>query len=283
MLDNTPDLWRTALRLPRPEDHKYSRGHCLIVSGPEFRTGAARLAALAALAAGAGAVTIAGNAAALRVHAAHVTAIMLAEAETPDDFARLLVARSFQAAVIGPAAGVGEATLARIDAARVAGVALVLDADALTSLAGKLSRAVGIERCVLTPHEGEFERLFGPVLADDEAFASLTAAERGARPARALAAARLAAGVVVLKGANTVIAAPDGRVVIDHGAGPELASAGTGDVLSGLVGAHLAQGMPAFEAAAAAVWLHGRLASDLSSGLTADRLAASVKPVLAFV
>jgi ADP-dependent NAD(P)H-hydrate dehydratase / NAD(P)H-hydrate epimerase len=283
---NNPDLWREFLPKLSRDINKYTRGHCLVVSGPELKTGAARLAATAALNNGAGAVTITGDRDALRIHAAHVTAIMLHEAATPEAFAELLGQARFGAAVIGPASGIGAPTLARVLAARRMSLPLVLDADALTSLAGHLEsfRDAGARShsCVMTPHAGEFARLFGPLLAMDASFAALPAVIRTSKVEQARAAARLAQAVIVFKGVDTVIAVPDGRAALNTNAGPELATAGSGDVLSGLIGAHLACGMPAFEAAAAAVWLHGCLGARIGIGLTADRLVAEVRPVSAF-
>jgi ADP-dependent NAD(P)H-hydrate dehydratase / NAD(P)H-hydrate epimerase len=287
LFSNNPDLWRGFLpKFPR-DMHKYTRGHCVVVSGPELQTGACRLAATAALNNGAGAVTIVGDRDALRIHAAHITAIMLREAGTPEAFAKFLDEKRVGAIVIGPAVGVGAQTLAMILAVCQRSLPLVLDADALTSLVGhlKLFRDAGGEahRCVMTPHAREFARLFGPVLALDARFAALPALIQMSKVEQARAAARLANCVVVFKGMDTVIAAPDGRAAINTNAGPELATAGSGDVLSGLVGAHLAGGMPAFEAAAAAVWLHGFLGAKIGIGLTADRLVADVKPLSAFL
>jgi ADP-dependent NAD(P)H-hydrate dehydratase / NAD(P)H-hydrate epimerase len=284
---NAPKLWRHLLPSPSLEAHKYTRGHCLVVSGPELQTGASRLAAIAALNNSAGAVTITGTRDALRIHAAHVTAIMLRESASPEAFAELLEAQRFEAVVIGPAAGVGEPTLARVMAARCRSLPLVLDADALTSLAGRLQRFRDVDRpsppCVMTPHAGEFSRLFDPELGQDPGFAALPETLRQSKLEQARAAARLADAVVVFKGIDTVIASPDGRAAINANAGPELATAGSGDVLSGLIGAHLACGMPAFEAAAAAVWQHGALGREIGAGLTADRLATQVRPLAAIL
>jgi ADP-dependent NAD(P)H-hydrate dehydratase / NAD(P)H-hydrate epimerase len=284
---NGPELWRALLPSVSNDVHKYQRGHCLVVSGSEFQTGASRLAAIAALNNGAGAVTIAGDAAALRIHAAHLTAIMLAKADNPEDFAALVQARRFDAVIIGPAAGVGATTFARIQAARKAGLRLVLDADALTSLVGQMSsfRDENSEfpLSIMTPHQGEFAELFAPILTDDMAYKSLPVAQQVLPLEQARAAARLSNAVIVLKGNQTIIASPDGRAAINTNAGPELATAGSGDVLSGLMGAHLAGGMPAFEAAAAAVWLHGNLGTKIGIGLTADRLVATIKPLAAFI
>jgi ADP-dependent NAD(P)H-hydrate dehydratase / NAD(P)H-hydrate epimerase len=283
IVENTPALWMDRLpRLPR-DVHKYARGHCLVVSGPELRTGASRLAAVAALNNGAGAVTIAGAREALLIHATHVTAIMLREAATPEDFAALLAERQFDSAVIGPASGVGEATLARILAASRAAIPLVLDADALTSLVGHVDQlhqaGAALSPCVMTPHAGEFDRLFGPFLMGDAPFSTASIPHLRSKVKQARAAAQIAMAVIVFKGAETVIASPDGRVAVNTNAGPELATAGSGDVLSGLIGAHLAGSMPAFEAAAAAVWLHGFLGAKVGIGLTADRLVDEVRPL----
>ncbi len=273
---NTPELWRRALPAPDPHGHKYDRGHCLVISGPPLATGASRLAATAALNAGTGLVSLAGDREALLVQAAHVTAIMLKETATPEALAELLVKGRVSAAVCGPAAGLGDAVRARIEQLLRSGLPLVLDADALTLLAGRLELLAGAPQAgrVLTPHGGEFARLFGRSPAPED---------RIGRRASALAGAQATGTVVVLKGRHTVIASPDGRAVVDETGGPELATAGSGDVLAGLIGAHLAQGMPAYEAACAAVWLHGRCGSLFGPGLTADRLVTMVRPAMAFL
>lgn len=283
---NTPDLWVHALPRIETDTHKYKRGHCLVVSGSELQTGASRLSAVAALQAGAGAVTIAGERDALRIHAAHLTAIMLREAASPQDFAALLGNR-FASVVIGPAAGVGEPTRLRIEAIIDAALPAVIDADGMSSLIGHLetlrTRKSLETPIVMTPHAGEFERLFGPNLSKDAAYAALEPRLKRSKVEKTRAAARLAGATIVFKGADTVIAAPDGRAAINDNAVPYLATAGSGDVLAGLIGSHLAQGMPEFEAAASAVWLHGALGSAIGNSLTADRLAASVQPVETFL
>jgi ADP-dependent NAD(P)H-hydrate dehydratase / NAD(P)H-hydrate epimerase len=282
---NAPALWRVNAARAAVSGHKYQRGHVLAVSGEELETGASRLAATAALRAGAGAVTLAGERSALLVHAAHVTAIMLREAGSAAALHGLARHGRFAAAVIGPAAGVGDATLQRIDALLQAGVPTVLDADAITSLAGQAARLGArphrAPSLVLTPHAGEFARLFGDALAQDPAFARLPPALGASKAEQARAAARIAQSVVVFKGVDTVIADSDGRTAINENAGPELATAGSGDVLAGIVASHLAQGMPAFEAACAAVWLHGAVAASLGAGLTAEDLADAVRPLSA--
>jgi hydroxyethylthiazole kinase-like uncharacterized protein yjeF len=269
--ENAPALWRTALRRPRLEDHKYRRGQALVVSGPMTRTGAARLAAGAALRAGAGLVTLASPGDALAVNAAHLTAVMLRRVDDAAALAGALADPRFTAAALGPGLGTGEAERALVLAALASPAAVVLDADALTAFAEAPDRLFAALRrpaaAALTPHEGEFARLF-PDLGGAE------------RPERARAAAARAGAVVVLKGADTAIAAPDGRIAINANAPPWLATAGSGDVLTGIVAGLLAQGMPGFEAAAAGVWLHGAAGAEAGPGLIAEDLGPALRPVL---
>ncbi|RVT97141.1 NAD(P)H-hydrate dehydratase [Rhodovarius crocodyli] len=260
---NATALWGPHWPRPRGHSHKYTRGACLVWSGPSLATGAARLSAMTALRAGAGIVTLAGDHAALTEHAAHVTAPLLRVAEMP---AELLADPRLTACLIGPGAGVNPATLARVEQLLACDRALVLDADALTVLAGRPEALRRPHPTVLTPHEGEFRTLFGPL--------------PGPKHERALAAARASGSVVILKGADTVIAAPDGRAAINDNAPPWLATAGSGDVLAGLVAGLLAQGMPAFEAACAAVFLHGAASTEAGPHLTAEDLPAALWPVL---
>ncbi|MGL4243568.1 MAG: NAD(P)H-hydrate dehydratase [Beijerinckiaceae bacterium] len=280
LLLNRPDVWRSKAPRLSLDTHKYRRGHCLVISGSEFQTGASRLAAIAALRAGCGAVTIAGEPDALRVHAAHLTAVMLQPVATADDIAVWLAERRPAAAVFGPASGTGADARSHLEVLLASDAPLVIDADGLTLLAAGLRPALAArgQAAVLTPHAGEFARLF-PDLAADAAFAALPDRLRGSKVEQTRAAARLTGAVVVFKGPDSVVAAPDGRAAVNVNAGPELATAGSGDVLAGIVGAHLAQGMPPFEAAAAGVWLHAETGRRLGLGLTADDLAAAMRPL----
>jgi hydroxyethylthiazole kinase-like uncharacterized protein yjeF len=267
---NDPALWRESLRRPAVVDHKYSRGHAMIVSGPATATGAARLAAAGALRAGAGAVTLASPPDALLVNAAHLTAIMLRGFDGADGLAELIAERRFAAVVLGPGNGVGQATRRNVEAVLASGAAAVIDADALTSFMEGPDRLVELiaakrEPVVLTPHEGEFARLF---------------AFEGAKIDRARRAAKQSGTVVVLKGPDTVVAAPDARLAINDNAPPDLATAGSGDVLAGMIAGLLAQGVPVFEAAAAAVWMHGAAGAALGPGLIAEDLSGALPSVL---
>lgn len=269
---NGPDLWRH--RFPRSGEggHKYSRGHAVVLSGPRYRTGAARLAARAALRAGAGLVTMASDPLAAPENAAHLTAVMLdvygdGDAAGPG-FAETIGDPRRNAILLGPAAGVGTETVDKVRAALSTGKAVVLDADALTSFEADRAALFSAIKgpCIMTPHEGEFARLF-----DCD----------GSKLERCRAASAECGAVVVLKGADTVIAAPDGRAAINDNAPAYLATAGSGDVLAGMCLGLLAQGMPAFEAACAAVWMHGEAASRFGPGLIAEDLPDLLPSVLA--
>jgi len=271
--ENEPALWRAEFSWPAAGGHKYDRGHCVAVSGGLSFTGAARLAARGALRMGAGLVTVASPPDALAVNAAQLTAIMVRAFDGPAGLAELLSDKRKNAVAIGPGCGVGAPTAALVQAVLKAGPAAVLDADALTSFAedpAKLFEKLH-NRSVLTPHDGEFARLFPDF-----------AKAPGGKLARArLASARSRHAVVLLKGPDTVIAAPDGRAAVNTNAPAFLATAGAGDVLSGMIAGLLAQGMASFEAASAAAWLHGEAARVFGPGLIAEDLPEMLPRVLA--
>ncbi|MEO8998463.1 MAG: NAD(P)H-hydrate dehydratase [Rhodanobacter sp.] len=256
--ENDPCLWRLALPHAADAADKHARGHALVYGGYPM-TGAARMAARAAARAGAGMTTVAVPEIALPIYAAALTSIMVRPIVTPEDFSHLLSSSRFSAWLIGPGAGVDTATLMRTVAMLAQGRPTVIDADAITVFQDDpsvLDRAI-CGPCVLTPHEAEFRRVFDPV---------------GDKLTRARAAAKRCGAVIVLKGSDTVIAAPDGRVIINANAPPTLATAGSGDVLGGIILGLMAQGMAAFTAAAAGVWLHGAAAAAFGPGLLAEDL-----------
>jgi len=267
--ENSPALWQ--FPWPKPEGHKYSRGHCVVVSGPAHATGAARLAARAALRVGAGLVSVASPPDAVAVNAAHLTAIMIKPFEGAAGLAGLLTDKRQNAVVLGPGLSVGPQTRGLVAAALKSGAAAVLDADAITSFQDGPESLFTLldDKCVLTPHEGEFERLFPGLL--DQSASRLEAAR--AASARALC-------VVLLKGADTIIAAPSGKAAINANGPPSLATAGAGDVLAGLIAGLLAQGMTAFDAACAGAWLHGEAARHFGPGLIAEDLPEMLPAVL---
>jgi ADP-dependent NAD(P)H-hydrate dehydratase / NAD(P)H-hydrate epimerase len=254
--ENGPPLWLDAYPWPELGTHKYRRGHALIAGG-EIMTGAARLAARAAARIGAGLVTLAAPRAAWPVYATALTGIIVRPVAGAEDFAELLADARRNAILLGPGGGASVAMRAHVLAALATRRAVVLDADAFTVFAEAretLFTAIA-GPCAMTPHEGEFARLF---------------ATSGDKLARARAAAAASGAVVLLKGSDTVIAAPDGRAVINASAPPDLATAGSGDVLAGLVTGLLAQGLDPFRAAAAACWLHGEAAASFGPGLIAE-------------
>ena len=270
-LVNHPGLWSRRLRWGAAQDHKHRRGRLGVFTGGASSTGAARLAAEAGLRVGAGLVTLLSPPSALLVNAATSTAVMVARWTEPGEAGALLEDRRADAAVIGPAAGPGEGTREAVLSALDRPTALVLDADALTSFEEEPDPLFKALRPgdVLTPHAGEFRRLFPDIAAS----------ERNKMEQARLAADR-AGAVVVFKGPDTVIAAPNGVVTVNARPAPALATAGTGDVLAGMIGGLLAQGLFAPDAAAAGVWMHAEAGLSLSPGRTAEDLLAALPDTL---
>ena len=263
---NDPALWLPHYPWPKRDDHKYRRGHALVYGGLEM-TGASRLAARGALRIGAGVVTLAVPHSVWSVYASACDSVIVRSMGVTETFATYLSDTRRNAIAIGPGAGADEMTKAAVLAALATKRSVVLDADALTVFAtdSETLFAAITGSTILTPHEGEFLRLFG-FSGDKLSRTRQAAAESGA--------------VVLLKGADTVIAAPDGRAIISSTAPPELATAGSGDVLTGFITGLVAQGMPPFEAAAAATWLHGEAANEFGPGLISEDLPEALPAVL---
>ncbi len=264
--ENAPQQWLAELPQPQFSANKYTRGHALLVGGYPM-TGAARMAARAAARIGAGLTTIAVSEQALPVYAAALTSIMVHPLSSDGDLGTLLADRRYTACLIGPGSGANDSTRDRALQMLASGKAVLLDADAITAFAAHPDQLFIAIRapCVITPHEGEFKRLFSI---------------DGDKLKRARAAARLSGAVIVLKGSDTVIAAPDGRASINSNAPATLATAGSGDVLGGLILGLLAQGMDPFPAACAAVWMHGAAAAAFGPGLLAEDLPDQIPGVL---
>jgi hydroxyethylthiazole kinase-like uncharacterized protein yjeF len=264
--ENDPLLWQEVLPRPRLDDHKFSRGHALIVGGVQL-TGAARLAARAALRAGAGLATIVAASEAAATYRAGDPAVMVEALPADGSLAGALADSRRNAVLIGPGNGADAATRARVGEVLAAGRRVVLDADAISAFAGSgeaLFASIHGE-AVMTPHAGEFARVFSAT---------------GDKLASTRAAAARSGAVVLLKGADTVIAHPDGRAAINANAAPDLATAGSGDVLAGAICGLMAQGMPAFEAACAGAWLHGAAGTALGGGLIASDLPEAIAAAL---
>ena len=269
---NRPELWLPHLPQPKIEGHKYDRGHAVVVSGGMTQTGAARLAARAALRVGAGLVTMASPPDALAVNAAHLTAIMLRRMDGAAGLAELLRDSRLNAVAVGPALGAADVAGPLVEAALGSAAAVVIDADGISAFRDAPERLFDAIRgrqapVVLTPHDGEFARLF-PDLA-----------MLPGKLDRARQAAARSGAIVLLKGADTTVAEPGGRASVADNAPPYLATAGSGDTLTGMIAGLLAEGMPAFEATTASVWLHGDAGAVLGRGLIAEDLADALPQV----
>ena len=269
LVENGPELWLPNFPWPTAASHKHARGRLMVISGDAWSTGAARLAARAGLRIGAGLVTIYAAQEALAANAAHLEAVMLKPFDTDAELEQ--AADAADAAVIGPAAGVTETTLLNVLALARTGAALVIDADAITVFRDDPEELFSVldRDDILTPHPGEFERLFPGVL-------------KGApeRIAAARRAAEKAGAVILLKGPDTVIASPDGRTAVNVNGSPWLATAGSGDVLAGYIAGLVSQGMDSFEAACAGAWIHAEAAELHGPGLISEDLPGLTPAVL---
>ena len=261
---NDPVLWRAGIRWPGLDGHKYHRGH-LLAFGGTMMTGATRLVARAARRSGVGLLTIVSDASVLPVYAADAPGTMTASISGLE---ALLNDCRHNAFVVGPGYGVGDSTRSLVLQLLHLCRSTVLDADALTSFSDDPSTLCFAVQgpTVLTPHEGEFTRLFPDIDGD--------------KLARARAAAKRSGATVLIKGADTVIAAPDGRAAISAVDAPWLATAGSGDVLAGMIAGLMAQGMEMFDAACMGVWLHGRSGTDIGPGLIAEDIPDHLPVIL---
>lgn len=272
LFENRPPLWLSFMQWPQPMDHKYTRGSVVVFGGQAEMTGASRLAARAALRAGAGAVTLACHPATFQAIAAHVTSIMTYVFGTPEEFSQFIAGDKHKAIILGPGAGANDDTRACVLAALDTGKPTVLDADALMAFEEYPQTLFDRVRAdvIMTPHSGELNRLFGGLNINLQKPKWLLGREVAAKSGM----------VTVLKGYDTVIASPDGRVAINSNGTPVLATAGSGDILAGIIGSLCAQGMPAFEAACAGVSLHAEAGRRFGLGLIAEDLPEILPNIL---
>lgn len=263
---NNPEKWLSLLPKIDKASNKYTRGHTLVVGG-DLLTGASRLSAYAAARIGSGVTTLLVPKIAFTVYASALTSVMVKTFDDIDTFNQSITNTRITSFLIGPGAGVSDDTRWQSLKLLANSLPVVLDADAITAFQDDVRVLTNYlhDNCVLTPHEGEFKRLFN--LTED-------------RMLNAQQAAKESGAVIVLKGSETIIAAPDGRTVINDNAPPTLATAGSGDVLAGMIAGLIAQGMPAFEASAAAVWMHGEAANLFGLGLIAEDLPDQLPKVL---
>lgn len=274
--ENAPALWQGDWPQLEPGTHKYARGHLITISGPRHQTGAARMAAEAGLRVGAGIVDLASPLEAVDINAAHLTAVMIKPFADLLALERLVAADRVSAVVLGPGMGATSNTRAIARLVLESGKPCVLDADALTCFAGLQDelfdtiKALPDRPVVMTPHQGEFLKLFGAANLGE-----------GGKIEAARTAAKISGAIIVYKGPDTVIARPDGQAVVNTNAPATLATAGAGDVLAGFIAGLMAQNMAGFAAACAGVWLHGRAAQIFGPGLIAEDLAPTLPRVLA--
>ena len=269
LLENSPLLWGSRLPQPGQGSHKHARGHLAVVSGNIASTGAARLAGRAGLRAGAGLVTMLSPPDAVAVNASHLTAIMLREIADAGDLRQAI--ETVSTVILGPAAGINATTRENVESLLSSNAKAVLDADALTVFSDDRDAFYQQLRPddLITPHIGEFKRLFGDLLDTEPNKVEATRK-----------AAKLAGCVVLLKGPDTVVARPDGTAIVNTHATRWLATAGSGDVLAGIAGGLIAQGVDTFTAAAMASWLHGEAGRRVGAGLIAEDLESELPDIL---
>ena len=272
---NNRELWELHFPKHKITQHKHSRGHTFALSGSLAKCGAARLMASAALRAGSGLVTLVSSSDVLAIHAARLDSVMFGEANNVEEFHQLLKENHVNCICLGPGMPPDDATRMMVGEALGADVDIVLDAGALSAFSGSqdlLFNQISSRKrdVIITPHTGEFERLFPEII---NTLSKLEMAKQ---------AALISGAIVVLKGLDTVVANCDGQAAIASNAPPWLATAGSGDVLTGMIAGLLAQGMQAFSAACAAVWIHGEAANIVGSGLISSDLDYGIKEAVRF-
>lgn len=268
---NEPVIWASDLQLLQPFDHKYSRGHLAVVGGGISSTGAARIASRCSMRAGAGATTLVSPPSALTTYAAALESVMVLACSDADVFSEWITEKRIGTILIGPGSGISDRTIAFVKSALKSKANVILDADALTvfkdnpKLLFKLIRDKECGKCVMTPHEAEFARIFS---------------FEGSKLERARRAAHQSGAIILLKGADTVIAAPDGQAIINYNAPVYLATAGSGDALAGIIAGLVSAKMPVLNAAAAAAWIHGDAGTRIGPGLIAEDIEDVIPAVL---
>lgn len=268
---NAPEIWINDLQLLQPSDHKYSRGHLAVVGGGISSTGAARIAARCSLRAGAGATTLISPPSALTTYAAALEAVMVHACPDAEHFSKWIKKKRIGTILIGPGCGLSDRTIEFVVAALQSKANVILDADALTVFKDnpetlfELIRKKENGKCILTPHEAEFARLF---------------AFEGSKLDRARLAAVQSGAVILLKGADTIIASPQGQTIINHNAPAYLATAGSGDALAGIIAGLVTANMPILDAVAAAAWMHGDAGMRFGPGLIAEDIEGTIPVVL---
>lgn len=270
---NIPALWHEYFETPKVTGHKYHRGHTLAVSGNLTKIGATRLMAQSALRTGSGLVTIAAPKETLLAHASYITSLMLCEIDNPRELKEQLKDRRLNTICLGPGMDPDQQTRDMVSAALTSAGSIVIDAGAISAFAEDPKTLFKLiheheSSCVLTPHDGEFDRLFSDLASNKD------------RLSKAREASKISGATIVLKGPDTIIAEPKGRTAISDNAPPWLATAGSGDVLTGIIAGLMAQGLPEFEAAAAAVWFHGEAGNHAGPNLISSDLDESLRKVL---
>ncbi len=270
---NIPESWIKKFKWPSKFDHKYKRGHILVKSGPLTSTGASRLAAVSALRSGAGVVTLASETSALEVNASHLTSVMLKEINNTEEFFNFVKEKKIKTLIIGPGSGVNQMIKELVIRAIKEEIEFVLDADGLTSFEKNPNELFDLLRkrrkrnnIILTPHEGEFNRLFK--------FDNMNKIDKANK------AADITNSTILFKGNDTIISSPKKITLLARESSPFLSTAGSGDVLAGICGSFLAQGMKSHFAAGAASWLHNEVGIESGPGLIAEDMNKFLSKVI---